>query len=83
MGILTRQNNEGDYFYGVETSYNFTATKDFTLSEVETEFRLPDGSRPKLEPHSTVIYKVTKPLVSVAQENIQASLTRGVKTDKK
>ena len=66
MGLLTRQNNEGDFFYTTETSYNFTATKDFTLSEVETEFRLPDGSRPKLEPQSCVIYKITKPIQSVS-----------------
>jgi hypothetical protein len=62
MGFLTRENNEGDYFYQGGTSFNFTATKDFTLSEVETDIRLPDGGRPKLDPHSAVIYKITKPI---------------------
>lgn len=62
MGFLTRENNEGDFFYQGGTSFNFTATKDFTLSEVETDIRLPDGGRPRLDPHSAVIYKITKPI---------------------
>lgn len=63
MGFLTRENNEGDFFYQGGTSFNFTALKDFTLSEVETDIRLPDGSRPKLDPNSAIIYKITKPQV--------------------
>lgn len=69
MGFLTRENNEGDFFYQGGTSFNFTAMKDFTLSEVETDIRLPDGSRPKLDPHSAVIYKITKPLGLVPTPN--------------
>lgn len=69
MGYLTRNENEGDFFYTTGTTFNFTATKDFTISEVETDLRLPDGSRPKLEPQSCVIYKITKPIQSVAPEN--------------
>lgn len=71
MGFLTRENNEGDFFYQGGTTFNFTALKDFTLSEVETDIRLPDGSRPKLDPNSAVIYKITKPL-----QNIQPPPTK-------
>ena len=79
MGYLTRQNNEGDFFYSPSPTFNFTATKDFTISEVETDLRLPDGSRPKLQPQSSVIYKITKPLQSVTPENQMIQNTRNFK----
>lgn len=80
MGYLTRNENEGDFFYTNGTTFNFTATKQFIISEIETDFRLPDGSRPKLEPQSCVIYKITKPIQSVSPENLIRQPTR---TDKK
>lgn len=80
MGYLTRNENEGDFFYTTGTTFNFTATKQFIISEIETDFRLPDGSRPKLEPQSCVIYKITKPIQSVSQENLIRQPTR---TEKK
>ena len=79
MGYLTRENNEGDFFYQPSTTFNFTATKDFTISDVETDLRLPDGSRPKLEPQSCVIYKITKPIQSVAPENQMGQTIRHLK----
>ena len=80
MGYLTRNENEGDFFYTTGTTFNFTATKQFIISEIETDFRLPDGSRPKLEPQSCVIYKITKPIQSVSPDNLIRQPTR---TDKK
>lgn len=61
VGYITRFNNEGDFFYQVASDYTFTATKDFVLTDVDTDIRLPNGSRPKLQPHSSVIYKIIKP----------------------
>lgn len=65
MGYLTRENNIGDFYYNAEQTFQYTATKDFTLTEVETDIRLPDGTRPRFEGHSAVIYKITKPLTSL------------------
>ncbi len=79
MAYLTRENNEGDFFYQPSTTFNFTATKDFTISDIETDLRLPDGSRPKLEPQSCVIYKITKPIQSVAPENQFKNQNRDLK----
>jgi len=79
MAYLTRNENEGDFFYTTGTTFNFTATKDFTISDVETDLRLPDGSRPKLEPQSCVIYKITKPIQSVAPENQMQNQNRDLK----
>ena len=67
MGYLTRENNIGDFYYNAEQTFQYTATKDFTLTEIETDIRLPDGTRPKLNPHSAVIYKITKNLNSLPQ----------------
>jgi len=62
--FVPRFDNAGSFFYkGLESSFSFTATKTFSISEVETDIRLPDGSRPRLLRHSSVIYKITKPLV--------------------
>ena len=60
IGYITRNYNQGDFFYGLEQSFTYTATKSFVLSEIETEIRLPDGSRPRLQPHNSVIYKITR-----------------------
>jgi hypothetical protein len=67
MGYLTRENNIGDFYYNAEQTFEYTATKDFTLTEIETDIRLPDGKRPRFEGHSAVIYKITKPLNSLPQ----------------
>ena len=62
VGYITRNYNNGDFFYSLEQSFNYTCSKSFTLTEIKTEIRLPDGSRPRLQPHNSVIYKITKPL---------------------
>ncbi len=80
MGYLTRQNNEGDYFFNASQTFDYTATKDFVLSEIETDIRLPDGSRPKLEPHSAVIFRIEKPIISIQNED---SIHQPVRTLKK
>ena len=59
VGYVTRFNNEGDFFYQVASNFSFTSTKDFVLTDIDTDIRLPDGSRPRLEPHSSVIYKIS------------------------
>ena len=61
IGYITRNYNSGDFFYGLLQDFSYTATKTFTLTEIETEIRLPDGSRPRLSTHNSVIYKITKP----------------------
>tara|TARA_R110002012_G_scaffold37498_2_gene104927 strand:+ start:1519 stop:4986 length:3468 start_codon:yes stop_codon:yes gene_type:complete len=83
MGYLTRNESDGDFYYTTGSSFNFTATKDFVITEVETDLRLPDGSRPRLQPQSCVIYKITKPIQSIQQNNIMSSSTDNTKNKKK
>lgn len=65
MSFVTRNYNAGDFFYGLESSFSYTANKTFLLTDVTTEIRLPDGTRPRLQPHNSVIYKITKPDTSM------------------
>lgn len=77
MGYLTRENNIGDFYYNAQQSFEYTAIKDFTLTEVETDIRLPDGSKPRFEGHSAVIYKITKPLTSLPAPLLQPTKAKG------
>lgn len=65
MSFLTRENNESDFFYQSEKGFTFTATKDFTITDITTDIRLPNGDRPFLDSHSTIIYKIEKPIRSL------------------
>jgi hypothetical protein len=60
MAFMTRNYNNGDFFYALESTFNYTATKPFVITDITTDIRLPDGSRPILDPHSAVIYKIIK-----------------------
>ncbi len=60
LGFMSRNYTNGNYFYGLESSFNYTATKPFVLTDVTSDIRLPDGKRPVLDPNSAVIYKIQK-----------------------
>ena len=62
VAYLYRNENNGDFFYGLESDITFTAVRDYVLTEVDIDIRRPDGKRPRLSPHSAVIFKITKPL---------------------
>lgn len=81
VGFITRNYNEGDFFYGLEQSFNYTATKSYTLTDVETEIRLPDGTRPRLDPHNSVIYKITKPQILPPGLNPAINISTNDKND--
>jgi len=60
MAFMTRNYNNGDYFFALESTFNYTATKPFVITDITSDIRLPDGRRPQLDPHSAVIYKIQK-----------------------
>lgn len=62
VAYLYRNENNGDFFYGLESDIVFTCVKDYVLSQVDIDIRKPNGSKPRLSPHSAVIFKITKPL---------------------
>jgi hypothetical protein len=62
VAYLYRNENNGDFFYSMESDIEFTAVRDYVITEVDIDIRRPDGRRPRLAPHSAVIFKITKPL---------------------
>lgn len=61
MGYISRNYSQGDYFYSFSTTWNYTADKDYILTEINTKITLPNGEPAPIEPNSSVIYKITKP----------------------
>ncbi len=74
MTYLTRENNESDFFYQNERTFTYTATKDFTITDITTDIKMPDGSRPRLDAHSTIIYKIEKPLNALSPQSNQVAM---------
>ena len=70
IGYITRNYNSGDFFYSLEQGFNYTANKNFVITDIETELRLPNGLRPRLQPHSSVIYKITKPIQQIPPPSV-------------
>ena len=60
LAFMTRNYTNGDYFYALESTFNYTVTKPFVITDITTDIRLPDGKRPVLDPNSAVIYKIQK-----------------------
>lgn len=65
LAFISRNYSAGDFFYNVGDNYNVIVSRDFILTDITTDIRLPDGSRPRLSPHSCVIYKITKPATTI------------------
>ena len=60
VAFATRYYAAGDYFFDLGSDFSFTAQRNYTLTDITTELRLPDSSRPILGSNSSVIYKITK-----------------------
>ena len=69
IAYITRNYASGDYFYAFATTWAYTADKDYILTDIKTDIRLPDGRAAPIDPNSSIIYKITKPLVLPAVEN--------------
>jgi hypothetical protein len=63
MAYIPRSFVTGDFFFGSATTWNYTADKDYVLSEIVTDIRLPNGKPAPLASGSSVIYKITRPKV--------------------
>ena len=65
LAFISRNYSAGDFFYNVGDNYNVIVSRDFVLTDITTDIRLPDGSRPRLSPHSCVMYKITSPATTI------------------
>ncbi len=60
MAYITRNYAEGDFFYSFSTAWNYTADREYSLTDFETQIRRPDGQPANIDDNSSVIYRITK-----------------------
>ena len=64
VAYITRNYAQGDFFYSFATTWSYTADRSFVITDITSDIRMPNGSPAPLDRQSSVIYKITKPLVS-------------------
>ncbi len=80
LAYISRNYSAGDFFYLPAGTFSLQVSRDFVLTDITTDIRLPDGSRPKLSPHSSVIYKITRAPVQQAITTAQSTREQEQKT---
>lgn len=81
LAYISRNYSAGDFFYLPAGTFSLQVSRDFVLTDITTDIRLPDGSRPKLSPHSSVIYKIVRAPVQQAVQTAQTSRQQEQKTE--
>jgi hypothetical protein len=80
MGVVNRENGFGDYYFGGETSNQFTITHPTTITEITTQILDPQMKPARLDEDSCIIYKVEKimnnnlDILSTLPKNIQMKI---------
>jgi len=64
IGIVDKINGDGDFYFGQESSLNFTITKPIRLASISISIHDPDGSYARTSEQSTILFKVTKPKIA-------------------
>ena len=62
MAVCNRAYISGDFAISFSTSYAFKATKEFVLTGIKTAILNPDLSPADIDPKTSIIYKVVKPI---------------------
>ena len=61
LGVISKLNAEGDFFFQYQAPQSFFATKDKLISSITTELRTPTLGVPQaLSPYSSVIYQISR-----------------------
>tara|TARA_R110002074_G_scaffold33690_4_gene93618 strand:+ start:5057 stop:9787 length:4731 start_codon:yes stop_codon:yes gene_type:complete len=61
LGVMSKLNAEGDFFFQYQAPQSFFATKDKLISSITTELRTPTLGIPQaLSPYSSVIYQISR-----------------------
>ena len=72
IGVVDKINGDGDFYFGSESSLNFTITKPLRLASISVSIHDPDGSYARTSEQSTILFKVQKTLTTTF--NIAAQL---------
>ena len=60
VGYITKSYTTGNYIYGQQNPLVFTVEKPSQISKVLCDIRLPDGRPARLDPSSTIIFKIQR-----------------------
>ena len=60
IGIVDKINGDGDFYFGQESSLEFTITKPLRLASLTCSIHDPDGSYANTSEQNTVLFKVQK-----------------------
>lgn len=74
IGIVDKINGDGDFYFGQESSLEFTITKPLSLASITCSIHDPDGSYANTSEQNTILLKVKKTRnvsFNVVQEIIQ------------
>ncbi len=82
ISYITRNYSEGDYFFSFATNWNYIADKDYIITSITTDIRLPDGRPAPIDENSSVIYKITKPQIMPIAPQIQQPKQKKSSDDK-
>jgi hypothetical protein len=64
MNICSKQYSGGDFYFTSEEDYEFTITKEKTLTNITTSIHDPDQTFSKVNGDSAVIYKIKSQVVN-------------------
>ena len=59
VGVINKENGDGDFYFSSESPLEFTITKPISFSSITTSIHDPDQSYSNLSPDSSIIYKIT------------------------
>ena len=60
IGIVDKINGDGDFYFGQESSLQFTITRPIRLASITTSVHDPNGSYVRCGDQSAVLYKIEK-----------------------
>jgi hypothetical protein len=60
VGIVDKINGDGDFYFGQDSSLEFTTTKAMRLASIACSVHDPDGSYARCGDQSTVLFKIQK-----------------------
>jgi hypothetical protein len=60
VGIVDKINGDGDFYFGQESSLQFTITKPMRLASLTCSIHDPDGSYAKTTEQNTVLFKIQR-----------------------
>jgi len=84
MAVCNRAYISGDFAFSFATSYNFKATREFSISGIKTSILNPDLSPADVDDGTTIIYKVVSPIPLFTQQALtQQAIDENRVDDKK